>query len=773
MDLATIDHVLHDNEVDSVSGVPFAAIIFMLYYGMELNHFLLDISHDFIKKMPLKQYHVGTSSTYLSGSAAEGLYLNTKWLPHARDIDIVTIWRKYPIREKCHYEDFSVEEWLLKSKSEREEGCVCASNIKMNMTANECDDRYLNIKVLPETPPGYVLLQKCRRHPALVQTLDDILVSSLKTTEARMDYWYDIRDNLKQRFKPGEHYVDEDGVHEEGPLFDFITSHGPAVTATMAGPGLFGSCVLFEGIDIVFAVPYPLPWPDIAKEWISRKRPSGWPSQKLVDEVIADGCTLVPKGSTGSALEDYEWRISFTGELRLARSLSLVKRQLLHVLKALVAEPQNDLEMKAIDIDLTEKIESFQFLNLMFRESEILDEHEWNSKNFAHMLFYLIDRYLEHFEQGHLSHYIIKTRNIFEKFKSFSVEDKDALLYTLHRIKMKPLEQILQQERYIRLKPRSHKQVFAPFVEEVKRKGTVSQKLYVNTLVSLVRANLFEKSYSSAYIYGMDALRFYQSMSDDTMSDQEYMDLFFTTALSCHRVGRSERVLEFLEKLHVVMTGQSEELLAETFGARNYAELLVLFARTLIVNAHKGSQYIVKDKVVQHALKLYNDALKLDPSNVQIMIDLVNIQMQFGDKQQVENLISEILYKFPEFETVISQSTDNNGQSELKNTALNDAEVIYDREAFANDQTNIDVEANDTSQFDYLFCRCESKFEQEPPEFNVQTVDNDERGILSDESVTEVVDQAIPVHNQDSEYTKKETNLPKEVVDDDLDEEHR
>ena len=294
MDQATIDHVLFDNQVDPVSGVPFSAIIFMLYYGMELNHFLLDISHDFMKQMPLKQYHVGTSSTYLSGSAAQGLYLNTKRISDARDIDIVTIWRKYPIKEKCHYEDFSVEEWLLKSRSEQREECACVSDARLNVTAKECDDRYLNIKVLPETPPGYVLLQKCRRIHAPVRLLDDILVSSLKTTEARMDYWYDIRDNLKQRFKPGEHYVDQDGIHEEGPLFGFISSHGPAVTATMAGPGLFGSCILFEGIDMVFAVPYPLPWPDIAKEWITRKRRSGWPSQNLVNDVVADGCTLVP-----------------------------------------------------------------------------------------------------------------------------------------------------------------------------------------------------------------------------------------------------------------------------------------------------------------------------------------------------------------------------------------------------------------------------------------------------------------------------------------------
>ena len=48
----------------------------------------------------------------------------------------------------------------------------------------------------------------------------------------------------------------------------------------------------------------------------------------------------------------------------------------------------------------------------------------------------------------------------------------------------------------------------------------------MNTLVTLTKARLFEKSYVPAHIYGTDALQFYQSFSDDTFSDEEYMDLF-------------------------------------------------------------------------------------------------------------------------------------------------------------------------------------------------------------------------------------------------------
>lgn len=684
-----VEHILRDTEVDTESGVPFSAIIFMLYYGLELKHFLLDISHDFMDTIPLKQYHIGSTSTYLSGSAAQGFYLNTKKISHARDIDIVTIWKKYPIKERCQYDDFSVEEWLLKSRSEGGNRCVCVSDIKVNQTSNECDDRYLNIKVLPDTPPGYVLLQKCRRHPVPIQTLDDILVSSLETTDSRLLYWNDIKDNLKQKYS-GEYYVDENEVvHEEGPLFNFLSTHGPAVSAYMAGPGLLGGTMMFEGIDMVFALPYPLSWPELAREWINRQRPSGWPSQKLVQEVIADGCTLIPKGSTGSVLEDYEWRISFTGELRLARSLSPVQRQTMHILKALVSEPQNDLEFKPIGIDLTASVESFQFLNLMFRESEIINQKNWIPANIAHMLLHLIDRYLQYFQDGFLSHFFIKSRNILSKYKSLSDEDKDALLYSLYRIRKNPLEQILQQKRYIRLSAESHRLVFSPFVESVKSEGNISPNLYVDTLVSLSKAHIFERSYTSAQIYGMDALMFYRKTDDYTFSDEEYMDLFFTAALSCHRMGMQSKVLEYLEKLHIVMVAKSEELLTDFFGTRNYAELLVLFARTLIVNSYKGIEYSPLDEGFHHANRFYQDAQRIDASSMQISIDMLNTLLNVGDQSQAESLFTEIIKTFPDLEDLLPLRSDNRDGSVVEENVGSEFEVIYDRKSYSQDEVDL------------------------------------------------------------------------------------
>ena len=66
----------------------------------------------------------------------------------------------------------SAHEWLVKSRAEGDSD-VCIPKSTMNTTSMECDDRYLNVKTLPDTPSGYVLLQKCRRNPLPVQTLED------------------------------------------------------------------------------------------------------------------------------------------------------------------------------------------------------------------------------------------------------------------------------------------------------------------------------------------------------------------------------------------------------------------------------------------------------------------------------------------------------------------------------------------------------------------------------------------------------------------------
>ena len=640
MDISTIKSILREDRVDEISGVPVSAIIFMLYYGLELKHFLLNMSNDFLKRYPLKQYHNEASTTYLSGSVAQGMYVNTRQLDHARDIDIVTIYRKYPIKDNCHYEEFPAHEWLLKSRLEGSDNYVCASGVKLNLTSTESDDRYLNIKVLPDTPPGYVLLQKCRRHPLPVQTVDDLYVSSLKTTEARVQFWFDSQQDLHKQY-PHLPYRDDIKSREDGTLLYHIESHGPAATVLMGGSGLTGTVFPAE-IDIVFAIPYPVKWPSIANEWVKRKRPSGWPTNALIEEIKSDGCTLIPKGSIGSPMEEYEWRISFTGDLKLARSLSLVQREIMHIIKALVSEPQYNQEIRDKGINLTSDFESYQFLNLMYLETEQISLGHWVPENIAQMLFYLIDKYLEQFHLRHLSHYFIKSRNIFAKYHTFSDEELDDVLYSLLRIRRDPLGQILQQQRLLRLSPKAHQMVYMPFVEEVIMSGYASHKLYVNTLVRLTKAHILEGFYNSASTYAMEALEFYYRIVEDSLSDSEYMDLMFTVAVSCHRNGFQDQTLTYLEKLYHVMQGKTTDILSQIFGQGTHAHILALYARTLVSFLKRGTHTLDSGSVIKTVKQFYHKARSTDASNVPVLLDTLNSFIRIGNKEEVEEMFSVI-----------------------------------------------------------------------------------------------------------------------------------
>ena len=70
MDAETIQYILNDKEIDPVSKAPFATIVFMLYYGLELENFLTDISDEFLERVDLEKYKVGQYSVYKSCSVA-------------------------------------------------------------------------------------------------------------------------------------------------------------------------------------------------------------------------------------------------------------------------------------------------------------------------------------------------------------------------------------------------------------------------------------------------------------------------------------------------------------------------------------------------------------------------------------------------------------------------------------------------------------------------------------------------------------------------------
>lgn len=53
------------------------------------------------------------------------------------------------------------------------------------------------------------------------------------------------------------------------------------------------------------------PWPEEASEWITRKRPSKWPPETIINSIVADGCHVVSEAHPTSVNPDIEFSFCF------------------------------------------------------------------------------------------------------------------------------------------------------------------------------------------------------------------------------------------------------------------------------------------------------------------------------------------------------------------------------------------------------------------------------------------------------------------------------
>ncbi|KAK3093556.1 hypothetical protein FSP39_017268 [Pinctada imbricata] len=85
--------------------------------------------------------------------------------------------------------------------------------------------------------------------------------------------------------------------------------HGPCHS------GVIGS----QEYDFAFCIPC-YNWPDIANNWVIRDRSYDWPTNEMIQNIVRNGCHVVPIGDPDSPCYEHEWRISF----------SLAERTLMH-----------------------------------------------------------------------------------------------------------------------------------------------------------------------------------------------------------------------------------------------------------------------------------------------------------------------------------------------------------------------------------------------------------------------------------------------------------
>ncbi|XP_033104379.1 uncharacterized protein LOC117106973 [Anneissia japonica] len=645
MDEHTIEWILTDFETDPVSGIQLSALVFMIYYGFELHNFLLDISDATVLKYPLMLYDVGRSSSYLAGSCGHGFFLNSHIITDLRDFDIVTILNNYEIRKKCHYDDEDITEKLADiiehqhaPENERDRD-YCPSDNMLNTTCDS-DTSYLNVEA--SSFPGYVLLRRCRRHDMSQLPMSERYVSSSAVMKGRFDYWWNAKEFILQSYnrrRTSDSEFESESASESasatlpnrwpssGPVLSFVDSNGPAINAYLGSRN--APMTTSINADIVIALPFP-DWPEQAKDWITRARPSGWPSQLLIKDVLKAGCQIVPTGHYKSPTEDFEWRISFSyGEMFLSRSLSRVQRELIHIFKAVVPQP------------------SYHILNIMYTESELISKEKWVSKNIASLMFHILDIYKECIKSKMLPHYFIPDRNVLEKFQGDFIdhghrlvptdEHIDSVLLPLYELRRSPLEMLLKRTKFLSLPETLYNLVFQPFVK-ASETGLRDKMVYVDTLVLLSKAHFYQGDIERAYLHVQDAMVFYSKLNNRG-NWKSIIELHMANAVFSHYHGNLQSALRSLKKLETLIA-LDDDSFNEYFDHYRVKYFMLYGRITTYMSVIDGTENL------QKAARLYSQTVHLEKGNIGILLDRINFLLYIEKVDEAERLINEITSRF-------------------------------------------------------------------------------------------------------------------------------
>ena len=177
------------------------------------------------------------------------------------------------------------------------------------------------------------------------------------------------------------------------------------------GHSLHGPCSsgFYGEIEVDFAACLALSnWPGIANEWIQRERHFGWPPRSVVQQIISNGCHVVPIGDPDSAMSDHQWRLSF----------SLAERTLIHTFNHIQFLVYNVLKLvlkRIINIHEPDCICSYFIKTTMFYCIENTASTMWD-KDQLELCYSKCLALLSNFVDGMFCpNYFVKENNMFKR----------------------------------------------------------------------------------------------------------------------------------------------------------------------------------------------------------------------------------------------------------------------------------------------------------------------------------------------------------------------
>ncbi|KAK3099179.1 hypothetical protein FSP39_000593 [Pinctada imbricata] len=197
--------------------------------------------------------------------------------------------------------------------------------------------------------------------------------------------------------------------------------NAPAVTPKIQ----FGAGEKEPNVDVAFLIPCAN-WPNVANEWLYRKRLYGWPDKLLMETIKKHACGFVPIGYLETRDRNFEWRISFNAaERSLVWSFTGTQLLCLEFLKILLSY--------GLDLHFPKLLCSFFMKTLLFWHIEETPSDFWRPENLVECLTDSIVRLMKCLKTANCPHYFLRDNNMFDK--KDKTELREALTYvdSLHK----------------------------------------------------------------------------------------------------------------------------------------------------------------------------------------------------------------------------------------------------------------------------------------------------------------------------------------------------
>ena len=114
-------------------------------------------------------------------------------------------------------------------------------------------------------------------------------------------------------------------------------------------------------------------WPTMANKWSERKRTVEWPGERLISDIMSDGCHVVPVSHHDNDNESHhtEWRLSFSSaEKRLVNSLSMEQRQSYIIAKLIMKQVIKEIQERSSQPPLDKTPSSYHLKTILLWKCE-------------------------------------------------------------------------------------------------------------------------------------------------------------------------------------------------------------------------------------------------------------------------------------------------------------------------------------------------------------------------------------------------------------------